>query len=329
MEARMNYKYIFGPVRSRRLSLSLGIDLVLPKICTLDCVYCESGKTTQLVMERKEYIPTAHLIHEIEHYFSLNDKEDQIRCITLSGAGEPTLASNLEEILIYLAQFRAKKGKTFKTAVITNSTLLYDPLVRKELLLADMVCPSLDTLDEPTYQSLKKPHKEATLARVLEGLKDFSQEYRGFLSLEIFLLKEYNDKLEKLLDMKETIESLNVDEVFLNTLDRPGVLENLKPCSFEDLLEIQKKLALPYVKVPGEPSGTLELKVQDKIDITTIEQAIIAYVRRRPATLEDFLTGLSIEAGVLDIALDNLMNKGILEASKQERGYFYHLKRFS
>jgi wyosine [tRNA(Phe)-imidazoG37] synthetase (radical SAM superfamily) len=165
------YKYIFGPVPSRRLGISLGIDLLREKICTLNCIYCECGKTNILTTSRNEFVPIAEVINEIDDYFSEYDDPDYV---TFSGSGEPTLHIGLGKIIDHL-----KDNYDVPVAVLTNGTLLSDPKVRKELSRADLVVPSLDSALDLSFKKMNRPHKSITINQYIQGLVDFRQEYKG------------------------------------------------------------------------------------------------------------------------------------------------------
>ncbi len=209
------YKYLFGPVPSRRLGMSLGVDLVPKKVCSLDCVYCEVSKTTKLTLDRKEYIKTDKIKEELRHYFNHNPDPDYI---TFSGYGEPTLNSHIGEILQFIKQ--NKPG--IPVAVLTNGTLFYDKDVRKALIDADLVLPSLDAATEDVFKKINRPSSDLSIEKYIKGIIDFSKEFKGKIWLEIFILPGYNDSENELSALKKVIEKMIPDSVQLNTLDRPG-----------------------------------------------------------------------------------------------------------
>jgi len=182
------YKYIFGPVPSRRLGMSLGIDLVPKKVCSLDCVYCEVGKTTQLTLERKEYLKAGKIKEELTHYFNNNPDPD---FLTFSGSGEPTLNISIGDILQFVKQIRPH----IPVAVLTNGTLLFDQTVRNALKEADVVLPSLDAATEDAFRKINRPPDSLKIDSYIQGLIDFRKEYKGKIWLEIFILPGYNDSV--------------------------------------------------------------------------------------------------------------------------------------
>ncbi|RLB62924.1 MAG: radical SAM protein, partial [Deltaproteobacteria bacterium] len=214
------YKYLFGPVPSRRLGMSLGIDLVPRKVCSLDCVYCEVGKTTKLTLERKEYILFDNVIKELTHYFENNPDPDYI---TFSGSGEPTLNSRIGDIIKFVKQNRPE----IPEADLTNGTLLFDPEVRAELKIADVVLPSLDAATSPVFDKINRPAPGLEIEKYLQGLIDFRKEFSGKIWLEIFILPQYNFEQQELKKLREIILKINPDSIQLNTLDRPGTVAGL------------------------------------------------------------------------------------------------------
>jgi len=152
----MKFKHLFGPVPSRRLGISLGIDLVPYKTCTANCVYCECGKTTNLTIERKEYIPTDEILNELDVYLK---QAPDLDYITFSGSGEPTLHSKIGEIINFLK----KNYPQYKVAVLTNGTLLFHKELRDELKNADIIKPSLDAGSDEIFKKIKRPHENLNL----------------------------------------------------------------------------------------------------------------------------------------------------------------------
>src|SRR5512135_2583332 len=171
------WSYIFGPVPSRRLGLSLGVDVIPKKVCTLDCVYCEVGATDKRALRRREYFPAEAIIAEVEGALASHANVDYI---SFSGSGEPTLNSKLGEII------RAVKAMTsIPVAVITNGTLFSLEDVRYDLIVADVVLPSLDAATQEVFEKIDRPHPQLRIETIIEGLREFRREYKGQLWLEI------------------------------------------------------------------------------------------------------------------------------------------------
>ncbi len=155
-------KYIFGPVPSRRLGMSLGVDIIPHKTCSLDCVYCECGKTTNLTVKRKEYIPAGEVINELSIYLKDNPKLDYI---TFSGAGEPLLNDSIDKIIDFI-----KDNYDYKTAILTNSSLFYDNSIIDKILRADLIKASLDAATEKIFKKINRPHPMLNLIEIIKGL---------------------------------------------------------------------------------------------------------------------------------------------------------------
>jgi len=308
------YKHIFGPVPSRRLKMSLGVDLVPHKVCSLNCVYCECGKTTDLTVKRKEYVPTDEVLAEIDHYLMNNTQPDYI---TFSGSGEPTLHSDMGKIINYIKD----KYPLIPLAVLTNGTLLSDKKVRSELLKADVVLPSFDAATAQAFKKINRPAKEIDLNSYLQGLIDFRKEYKGKIWLEIFILPGYNDDEENLQELKTAIKQIKPDSVQLNTLDRPGVLKNLKPASYEQLSKIIKSWKMKNVEII---SSVKERKKVGSFRKDT-ESVILETIARRPCTIKDLSDILGLHENEINKYLSTLEAEGKIAHTVLERGIFYNI----
>ena len=218
----MKYKHLFGPVPSRRLGISLGVDLIPHKVCSLNCVYCEVGETTNLTTERKEYIPINEILIELDEYLS---QKPNLDFITFSGSGEPTLNSGIGEVINFLKKYYPK----YKIALLTNSTLLSNKTLRDELKKIDLILPSLDSVTETGFKKLNRPSINLELTKIIEGLIAFTKEFEGNVWLEVFIVPGFNDSKEELESIKEIILKINPNKVQLNSLDRPGSEYWIKP----------------------------------------------------------------------------------------------------
>ncbi len=309
------YKYLFGPVPSRRLGISLGIDLLKPKTCTLNCIYCECGRTTNLTLERKEWVPTQHVINELDHYLQHQPAPD---FITFSGSGEPTLHSKIGEILNFLIQ----RKTTFKTAVLTNGTLLSIPEVRKQILAADVVIPSLDAAVQSTFKKINRAHPALKIDQIIEGQIQFRKKFKGLLLLEVFIVPNVNDDLVNLQALKEAILAIQPDSIQLNTLDRPGAIPNIRAATDQELNNIVEFWGLPNVKIIAKS----KTRQQSKAYRSDLESAILETIARRPCTLEDLSQILNRNKNEINKYLGILEAKGKIKIHLQERGFFYSLK---
>ena len=227
---------MFGPVRSGRLGLSLGLDLLGDTVCTLDCVYCEVGRTCHLVTERKPYVPASQLLEELTRW---KEEAHQIPdFVTLGGKGEPTLNSDIGAIIEGIRTIFPDTP----VAVLTNSTLMHDPTVRRELALADAVLPSLDTLVPSEMRRLNRPHGDVTISALTTGLAAFRKEFGGRLLLEVLLVAGTNDSDENLALLRDFIAELRPHRVDVVTMTRPGTLTTARPVQPETLARWQKAL---------------------------------------------------------------------------------------
>ena len=312
------YQYLFGPVPSRRLGISLGIDLIPAKTCTLNCVYCECGRTTDLTLERKEWVPTQKVIEELDDYLQNNPTPE---FITFSGSGEPTLHSGVGEILDFLT--RKKKTYPFKTAVLTNGTLLNNPQVRRELLQADVVAPSLDAATEHAFKKVNRPHPKLRIEDIIAGEIAFRKEYSGEIWLEVFIVPGVNDNEQELTALKEAILQIKPDIVQLNTLDRPGAIPTIRAATQEELQRILDFWQLPNAEIIAKAQTRLEKKSYRK----DTESAILETIRRRPCTLNDLQEILGLHINEINKYLSVLEAKGKIKSLRQNRGVFYQISR--
>jgi len=310
------YKYLFGPVPSRRLGMSLGVDLVPLKVCSLDCVYCEVGKTTKLTLERKEYILFDKVIEELTLYFKNNTDPDYI---TFSGSGEPTLNSRIGDVL----KFIKEKKPAIPIAVLTNGTLLFDAKVREEIKEADVVMPSLDAATNPVFLKINRPAPELDIEKYIQGLIDFRKEFNGKIWLEIFILPEYNLEETELKELEQKIAKINPDSIQLNTLDRPGVVANLHSASRKELEKIVDLWNFKKVEIISAVAQRKNIQSYR----SDAETAIIETISRRPCTIEDLMKILGIHINEINKYLAVLEEEKKIETIRQERGLFYQIPR--
>lgn len=274
-------KYVFGPVPSRRLGISLGVDIIPYKTCTLDCLYCECGKTTELTLERKRFVDPGVVLDQIKEVV---DVEKYIDYITFSGAGEPTLSIDIGEIITKI------KGMTnIPVAVLTNGTLLYLEEVRRDLASADLVLPSLDAVTPTIFNNICHPHMEVDIDRIVQGLIDFGKEYKGKIWLEVFIAKGINDNPDELKKIYEAAKKIHPDKVQLNSLDRPPAYEGVEAVDNETLEHLVKEWKDLQVEITTRTKRREEIVSFSK----NLENNIMNTIKRRPLTVRDLeaLTG--------------------------------------
>jgi len=310
------YKHLFGPVPSRRLGMSLGIDLIPHKICSLNCVYCECGATTNLTHERREYVPVDEIYAELKDFFQHNPDPDYL---TFSGAGEPTLHSHIGEVIDFLKELRP----AIPVAVLSNGTLFGEPGLRKELMRADLVLPSLDAATDEALRKINRPRRELKASAYIDGLVDFSLEFKGEIWLEIFLLPGYNDDLKNLKALKEAAMRIKPGRIQLNTLDRPGTVAGLHPLPMDRLKEISAYFGMDQVEIIAPPQERQEVKSYR----SDLEGAILETIARRPCTLTDLEKILGLHLNEINKYLGVLEEAGKIETKIQERGTFYQIRQ--
>jgi wyosine [tRNA(Phe)-imidazoG37] synthetase (radical SAM superfamily) len=228
-------KYIYGPVKSRRLGVSLGITLTPYKICSFDCVYCQVGSTIQLTCERKEYIPAAAILDELKHWLAGNKLK--LDYITFSGSGEPTLNSGIEALISEI-----KRITPTPIAVITNASLLNNQLVRQSIRGANLVVPSLDAVVPKVFRAIDRPHNDVNIEKMIEGLVSLRKEFPGKIWLEVMLVKGINDDLRYIKKLKEAVDRINPDMIQLNSPVRITAQANILPVDKNKLKKIKEIL---------------------------------------------------------------------------------------
>ena len=310
------YKYLFGPVPSRRLGMSLGIDLIPSKVCSLNCVYCECGKTTNLTIERKEYVPYNKVTNELEHYFKNNPAPDYV---TFSGSGEPTLNLKIGDII----KFLKSNYPYIPIAVLTNGTLFDQKKVRTELLDVDLVLPSLDAASESSFKKINRPFHTLNINKYIQGLIDFRKEYSGKIWLEVLILPGYNDNKKDLKLLKDAFVKIKPDRIQLNSLDRPGILNTLRSATRNELQQIADFFGLDNVEIIASAPKRKEIKSYRK----DTETAILETIFRRPCTLDDLSEILGLHKNEINKYLDVLESDDKIEIIRQSRGIFYKIKK--
>ncbi len=286
---------IFGPVPSRRLGRSLGIDVIPAKTCSYDCVYCESGRTTHLSLQRKAFVPPEEVLKELEAYFAAHPGGADV--LTFSSAGEPTLYEPLEELL------RAIKRRftSLPLVVLTNGSLLWDPKVRKALASADRVAPTLDAVSPEIFQRVNRPHPGLSLESILEGLGAFRREYGGRLHIEVVLVAGMNDQEEELRRIVRAIEKIHPDRIELNTVVRPPADPDVEGLSTERMQAASRFFPSERTQVIGVFRPCSRAAGDPHLDGRILEM-----VRRRPCTEIEMAASLGVAPEDLDRVLAKL-----------------------
>ncbi|NLB34466.1 MAG: radical SAM protein [Elusimicrobia bacterium] len=306
-------KYLFGPVNSRRLGVSLGVDILPMKTCTLDCIYCECGRNSQVNLEAKEYVPADDVIKEISAYLDKNSNPD---FITFSGGGEPTLNSGIGKIIDFIKNYNPKQ----KVAIITNGTLLGNPEIRARILRADIIMPSLDAVSPKIFEKINRPAEGLSPEKIINGIALLKKEAKGEVWVEVFILPDINDTLEELGLIREALLKISPDRVQLNTLDRPALAKTLRSISMGELSKIKEFMEPLYTEVIASP------KMVNMKSMSPACGNILQILSRRPSTLEDLKALFPSNESVLKRYLQELENSDKIVRKLEKRGEFYKLK---
>lgn len=302
--------YFYGPVPSRRLGFSLGVDLVPKKSCSFNCVYCQLGKTTHKTIRRFSYINLKKLESELR---GILKKKPKIDYITISGSGEPTLHKNIDKIIAAIKKVTKKK---IPVCVITNSSLLYRASVRKQLRNADLIIPSLDAACAKTFQKINRPHKSITFKKIVNGLVKLREEFKGKIWLEIMLVKGINDNVGEAKKFKCLVDKIKPDKVQLNLPVRPSSYKISPP--LPKAVSRIKKIIDNKAEVTRPSNKNRQQKFYKEVD-----RQLLSYLRRRPANLEDLVVSLGLNSNELIKHLSTLLKKKkIKRFTHQKNKYF-------
>ncbi|OGP71863.1 MAG: hypothetical protein A2W09_00725 [Deltaproteobacteria bacterium RBG_16_50_11] len=308
------FRYLYGPVPSRRLGRSLGIDLVPHKVCTYNCIYCQVGRTTEETVVRKEYIPKEEVLEEVRSF--LAKEGPPIDHLSLSGSGEPTLHSQIRSII------EGIKGMS-KTpvAVLTNGSLLYEKEVREDLLLADVVLPSLDAVSQEVFRKINRPPGVFSVDNVIAGIVEFRKIYRGQIWLEILFCRGVNDGRDELRRMKEAIDRIGPDRVHLNTVVRPPAETWARPLSNQELEEIRVFF--------GERASIITEFDRHLFSVSegNRRQEILKILKRRPLSHVDLSKGMGISPEELEGEIRPLVQEGTVRVRFFEDSVYYEMAK--
>ena len=302
-------KYLYGPVPSRRLGLSLGVDIVPFKVCTLDCVYCQLGRTTEKTLQRGDFVPVEAVLAELRDKLAEGLEAD---FITISGSGEPTLNSRLGELIDGI-----KKITNIPVAILTNGTLLYEQDVRADCAKADVVLPSLDAGDEQTFRRINRPNSGLSIEKLISGLCAFRNEFAGRIWLEVFFIEGFNTDNEQIAKIKDAINRICPDKIQLNTAVRPTAEPGIKSLNAEKLQAIAEELGEKCEVIADfSPAGQgrhIEGKAED----------LLSMLKRRPCSLSDICSALGISRNEALKYIALLQRQGVLDSQKKNGVIFF------
>ena len=261
------YKHVFGPVPSRRLGISLGVDLVVSKSCNLNCIFCECGATKKIQLERQRFKDINEILEEISTVL----KDIKPDYITFSGSGEPTLSLDLGNISKAIKEDLKYEGKI---CLITNSLLLADENLMKELEYIDLIVPTLNTLTQDIFEKIVRPDYRTSVEEIRKGFINLNNSnYKGKIWIEIFILENINDSDKNFVDIANFLKSENIryDKIQLNTIDRVGAERDLKAISFEKISRAKKILEengldnIEIIKSLGELEEDKKIQVNQEL----------------------------------------------------------------
>lgn len=313
MANKKKYKYIFGPVPSRRLGRSLGVDIVGLKTCTQNCIYCQLGVNGVTTTERKAYVDVDLVAAELKDKLACGLEAD---FITISGSGEPTLNSDIGRLID-----RIKAMTDIPVAVITNGTLLEDPKVRADVSRADAVMPSLDAGDDDTFRAMNCPHAGLTFKSLVDGLAAFRAEYKGQIWLEVFFCEGVNTSDEQVQKIARVIAGISPDKVQLNTAVRPTADKSAKAVSQEKLSAIAAKIGFGCEIIAGFPETAAHKAGNADVD------RVADMLKRRPCSIKGMSQSLNVSGSSVEQAVASLESKGLVETEEKGGVVFYVLKQ--
>lgn len=274
---------VFGPVPSRRLGRSLGIDVVPPKTCSMDCVYCESGPTTCLTLERKPFVEPGKVLRDLDTHFSRYPQSAEV--LTFSSAGEPTLYEPLGELIRAVK----KRFPVLPVIVLTNGSLLWDSRVRADLTAADRVVPSLDAVSEEVFQKLNRPHGRLTASLMLEGLEALAKDYSGQLHVEVMLVSGMNDTPQEMEALGRFLRRVDPERVELNTVVRPPSEPGTAGLSPEAMQRAARFFPEGISRIIGRYQGGAVMQPE-----ANLPARMLSLVKRRPCTMDEMILSLGV-----------------------------------
>jgi len=309
LKKRKATSHIYGPVPSRRLGFSLGVDILPYKTCSFDCVYCQLGRTDRKADRRGRYFSSSDILRQIKEAIH---KSPRIDHITFSGSGEPTLNTGIGDLVR-----KIKKTTDIPVVVLTNSSLLTRPSVRRALLAADIVVPSLDAATAASFRRVNRPLPSIKIDEIIEGLILFRREFQGRIWLEVMLVKGINDSPADIKALKKTVARIRPDKIQLNTVVRPPAEKWARPLSQVELKRIKKELGdraevvVSFRRPPSSAGGQ------------NLKKAILAITGRRPVTLEDMRSSLGRENNEIRPHLETLVRWNRIKRLRHKGAVYY------
>ena len=310
----MTENHIFGPVMSRRLGRSLGIDLLPFKTCSYDCVYCECGATNSLTTKRAEFFPTEEVISQLD---TVLRERPTLDYITFAGSGEPTLSLSIGRIIRHLKTAYPE----YKVAVLTNGSLLGNKEVAADLSQADLVIPTLTSTSQETFEKIHRPDTCLLIKTIISDILEFRKEFHGEIWLEIFLIPDLNTSLEELASLRDVIDKIQPARIQLNTLDRPAAEDWVTAPDPDELENIRKYFA--ELKIPVDVAGVCCEQPDVCRAGESTHEHILKTLRIRPSTVEDLASMTGLHHHEVAKYLSGLLEEGTVHIQRGKRGVFY------
>lgn len=304
--------YTYGPVPSRRLGLSLGVDIVPPKVCTLDCIYCQLGRTTRKSTSREDFVDLEAVLAELKEKIDAGLKADYV---TIGGSGEPTLNARLGDLID-----RIRPLTDIPVAILTNGTLFYRADVRAECAKADVVIPSLDAGDASIFEAVNRPTRDISIEKLVSGLHQFRQEFKGEIWLEVFLVAGVNTDRGQIEKIKVLIEEIRPDKVHLNTAVRPPAEPDVQALSRDAMLAIARQVGGNCEVIGEAPADSCGRHEQHA------EADVISVLKRRPCSIEDICTGLRMDRNEVAKCLAHLGKLGVVASEQRGPTTYFHIR---
>jgi len=290
----------------------LGVDLVPYKVCSYDCIYCQLGRTKEKTIERKPYIPAGRILDQLYQKLKQGVSADYI---TVAGSGEPTLNTQIGSLI-----HEIKKNAKIPVAVLTNGSLLGDSQVRESIMEANVVLPSLDAHDQEGFEAINRPHSEIEFETMVEGLIAFRKEYSGEIWLEVFILEGINAREADAMQFKYWIERVNPEKVHINTAVRPSAEIYARQVAPEEMAR--------FCKILGEKAEVItpykELERHERK--ADVEEDLLNLLARRPCTLDDIASGLSVHRNEILKYIEPLVKSHRIDMVKKNSGVYYQPK---
>lgn len=302
---------LYGPVPSRRLGFSLGVDLLPFKTCSMDCLYCQLGSVRRTSVRRREFVPASEVLRQIRAVLQSGQKVD---AVTFSGSGEPTLHSGIGRIIRGI-----KRMTKVPVVVLTNSSTLAGPAGRKAIAGANIVVPSLDAATEGVFARINRPHKGLTAAKIVAGLETFRKAFKGEIWLEIMFVKGVNDSPAHLRALKRAVERIRPDRVQLNTVVRPPAERTARPLTAAEMEKVRRFFGGKAEVIASFKKPSREAEPSDS------EAAILATAGRRPVTAADLSRSLGLPAAEIRSLASRLLREGRIRSVKHAGRVYFEL----